>query len=460
MLSSPEDFFRLLVDGDREPAERRLNPTQVEFWSDPAYAKAYMGPAGCAKTSTVVADTVARAIFEPGSKHLIARNDYNDLMDTTFKRFTEMIDRLPPGTVVDRTKQAPAKYWLRPATINGSEPEDLSEITFMGLKGGLGSYEFTSAAVDEASEAEESAVVEIFGRLRVKKGHRSLSVCFNPPDKHHWLYEACTGLDAHDEKTGEPIIFKLFQPTPRENIRNLPENYYENMAERMPEDMRQRFVDGAWGSTFPGDPVIRQYRAPMHNGDTKWERQTLFRFWDFGYNRPAVLYCQVSTQGHLHVMREYLGHRQTGELFIQKVLADTQQYFPGAKNTIDFGDPAVAQVKDTGSMLQLLQTSGILIRYQDTPLDISMAVLRKRFELLLEGYPAIIIDRREAPILAGGLRGGYHFKKDGVTPHKDGYYDHLIDCLRYGIFNLFGLSMNVRLQQQLPISLSPYSLRN
>jgi hypothetical protein len=29
-----------------------------------------------------------------------------------------------------------------------------------------------------------------------------------------------------------------------------------------------------------------------------------------------------------------------------------------------------------------------------------------------------------------------------VTPRKDGYFDHEIDALRYGVWNLFGVTMS------------------
>ena len=96
-----EGLMLLLLDGDREPGERKANPTQKRFiLSPPAegfMAKAYKGPAGCAKTSTIVAAGILRALFMPGSKGLIARQDYNDLMDTTQKRFEMMMERMPPA---------------------------------------------------------------------------------------------------------------------------------------------------------------------------------------------------------------------------------------------------------------------------------------------------------------------------------------------------------------------------
>lgn len=104
-------------------------------------------------------------------------------------------------------------------------------------------------------------------------------------------------------------------------------------------------------------------------------------------------------------------------------------------------------------MLALLNQAGILMRYQRTPFDISLQLLRKRFETLIEGEPAILIDE-SCTILVDGLAGGYHLKEDGVTPRKDGQYDHEIDALRYGIFNLFGLALSSVKPEDLPRNLA------
>lgn len=442
-LSSFDELVALLVDGTRPQGERHVNPTQLKFIKSPARIKAYKGPAGCAKTSTGVADIFSHALLEPGTKYLIARADYNDLMDTTMLRAQEMLEYLPEGTLIDRNKSSPEKWYLRPAAVMGADgelDETPSQITFMGLKDTLGSYEFSGAFLDEADEMDEKRVHEVNTRLRWKKGHKFIGLAFNPPDVNHWLYTACTGKDAQGEEV-RPAWMTLFEPNPKENTRNLPDDYYDLLAGALPEDMRQRLVDGVWGSTFPGEAVVREYSRMLHNSmRLEFRGGTLFRFWDFGYNRPACLFVQVSKAGHIEVLREYLGHHIEGSKFIELVRQRTQEWFPSAHTFIDYGDPAVAQKKDTGQMLKLLFDAGVTMRYQHTPFDVSMAVLRKKFESLIEKTPAVRVDARLCPILSGGLAGGYHFKRDGITPFKDGYYDHLVDALRYGLFNIFGVN--------------------
>lgn len=465
-MSSIEDLVKLMLDGKRPKEERQLNPTQLEYILSDAPLKAYMGPAGCAKTSTGCADIMLRALLMPGTKWFVARRDYNDLIDTTLHSMQAILANLPEGTLLDRQKMAPQKWWIRPI-VHGENGAlaDPSEITFLGLSDYVGSYQFTGGFVDEADEVEKNNFQQMLGRLRFKPTpdfpdqNFFMGCAFNPPPMTHWLYTECTGLDVTGTKKQEPSM-TLFRPQPRENQRNLPTGYYEKMQSVMSEELRQRYVDGIWGNTYPGEPVIRQFRRNLHAAkDLKFKGGTLFRFWDFGYNRPAVLFAQVSMEGHVQILGEYLGHHVEGTKFIEQVLAQTAQRFPDAQKYIDYGDPAVQQHKDTGSMLGLLNNAGILMRYQRTPFELSIQLLRKRFESQIEGQQAILIDS-SCRVLLDGLSGGYHLKEDGVTPRKDGYFDHQVDALRYGLWNLFGATISSTHSGDFQTSLAPPKKRN
>lgn len=454
-MNSLDDLLKLLVDGDRPPEHRRLNPTQRAFIYSGARYKAYKGPAGCAKTSTGCAGIFARALLEPGTKYLIARQDYNDLIGTTGKRMEEMLARLPEGTLLQRNKSPPMEWYIQPAAIrmaDGSINDEPSQIMFMGLKDSLGSYEYNSVFIDEAEQVDIGRIQEVSGRLRGKGTNFSVSLAFNPPDVTHPLYEACTGLDAHGKKVGEPWM-ELFSPEPKENVRNLRENYYEDMAKTMPEDMRIRLIDGMWGATFPGQPVYRQFRRAMHvfQNIRFHPMGTLFRLWDFGYGHPCCLWVQVTWEGHFKVLRELLGTNIEATAFAEQVKQKTQEWFPDATRIMDYGDVAVKQKKDTGQTLAALIKVGITIHSQVMGIDESMRKCRSLLERLIEGVPAFQVDAR-CIILIGGLAGGYHLKDDGKTPHKDGFYDHECDALRYGVVNILGNSVSS--QSNLPTSVA------
>src|SRR3990167_3098462 len=274
----------MLDDEGRPPEKRMINPTQAAVISSKSYINFYKGPAGCAKTSTGVAAVLLRLITEPGSKGLIARQDYNDLKGTTMERAISMRDRLPPGTLLDRDKQSPECWFLSPIPYKRRDGkwDDLpSELRFMSLKEGLGSYDFNIAFLDESDEISSAALNQVITRMRTKSaafykdlppkpneddpdaketdGYYQIILAFNPPEKIHWLYTAATGKD-YQEKHVKPPMGRLFEPNPKENVRNLPADYYKRLEETLPPDQVARYVDGEWGATFPGEPAIKTFK--------------------------------------------------------------------------------------------------------------------------------------------------------------------------------------------------------
>jgi hypothetical protein len=428
-LNDLDDLIRLILGGEYNPTQKRAIHSPERIWG-------YKGPAGCAKTSTLAAAGLIRALTQPGSKGFVSRNDYNDLMDTTMLRLQEMLNRLPKDVLLDRDKSPPMKWWIQP--IMEGEP---SQITFMGLKDDVVGVEANWWIIDEMNEVEENRIHQINARMRAAGGDYMIAGAFNPPDKHHWLYAACTGRDFQDRKIpGKDAWMKLFEPQSRENTRNLPDNYYELLAATLPEDQKQRFVEGEWGSTFEGQPVYREFKYGMHVFDRlEYDpSSTLYRFWDFGYARPCCIWAQLDWEGRLNVLHEILGQNIEATAFARDVKTATLRRFPNARDIVDFGDPAVVQKKDTGSTLGMLHQEGIVMRYQTSTIEKGAQLIRQRLNLLIDGEPALKFDRRGVPILINSLKGGYHLDDHGIKPVKDGYYDHPADAFRYGILNMFG----------------------
>lgn len=435
-----EGLFKLLVDGDRPSEQRQLNPTQADFVCDPHNRKAYMGRAGAAKTTTLNAGVMLRCLMEPGNKELVARHDYNDLMDTTYRNLERMLQRLPPGTRLDRNKNPPEKWWIRP--IGDGEP---SEITFMGLKEAVGSYEFNHINIDEADEVDFKRVEELEGRLRnirpgvpKEENNYSINMAFNPPPKHHWLYMKCTGRDERDRQKNAPV-FKLYVPRMGENQRNLPDGYYEKMTVGMSEDLVQRLVLGQWVEVFPGEPVYRQFKRTYHvrRGLPYHPYLPLVRFWDFGYRSPFCGFLQADNNGVMRVLFEVQGENIELKDFASMVKKQGTLRFPGHNAFVDFGDPAARQRKDTGSSLLLLSELGISLRYRVSRIDEGVRLIRQELGRNIEGEPALQFDEEGCPILISALSGGYRMDDAGKEPVKDGYYDHGADAFRYGMVNMF-----------------------
>lgn len=462
-----EDLLLLLLDGDR-PKERRVaNPTQRAFVYDPAEIKFFMGAAGSAKTSALCSAGWLRALLTPGSKGLVARANYNDLVGTTGLRMQEMLSRLPKGVLLDRDKSPPMKWYIQAVPALSPEGDVLDEspsmMTFMGLQDGLGSYEFDWAAIDEVSEVDEKRVFEVDTRLRHRPkswaedySARCLMGAFNPTDTFHWLYTACTGLDHTGRKVREPWA-KLFVAQPRENLRNLPFNYYDRLTSVLPEDMRIRLIEGKWGATFEGQPAYREFKYDIHTRYNLVERydswSPLFRFWDFGYRRPWCGWFQLDMPGRLLGFKEMQGENLEIRPFVELCRARQELWFPNHREMYDFGDPAARQKKDTGSTLVALSEVGITLRYKLSGIEASMRTVRLWLEKLIDGEAAFQFDRDGMPTLINALRGGYRLDACGEKPVKDGVYDHSADGFRYGVDNVVGGGASADVMNSVPTSI-------
>lgn len=427
-----EGLTELLIAGDKPILERRLNPTQMACISCPDLFIAYMGAAGVAKTSTGVGAVLLQCLLEPGTRALIGRRDYNEMKDTTMRRFFEMLGRLPPGVMVDRDKSPPMKVWIQP--ING---EELSEVTFMGLNDVIGSHEYHVIFVDEADEVEEARLEELMARLRAPgPQQRRFIIAFNPPSKTHHLYTMCTGKDARDRVVKEPV-FRLFRPVPNENDRNLPEGYHDDLRKRLGPERAMRLADGQWGAVFDGIPVYRDFKRTTHGRRrlVPVPGAPLFRWWDFGYRHPFCIWADQDERGVIRALSEHSVENVEAEMFIRQVQAIGLKRY-GVRGYIDFGDIAVRQKKDTGSTLAVLARNGIRMQSNSMSIDTSIDECRRFLRQMYDGEPMFQIDVDECPILSEALGGGYRMDKNGEFPLKDGYYDHPADAWRYGMVGI------------------------
>jgi sporulation protein YlmC with PRC-barrel domain len=182
------------------------------------------------------------------------------------------------------------------------------------------------------------------------------------------------------------------------------------------------------------------------------------RTWDFGFHRPAVLYSQVNEKGQWFVLREILGKDEHLDVFANRVIPLSNQWFPNAQFE-DYCDVAGTQKNDRSDLtsVDILRRKGINPRFRRFDIDRTIDIVQRKLTSLIDGKPVLLVDKRYCPVLIDGFRGGYYYEKpkDGrdmakAKPCKDGYYEHLMDCLRYTAGHSFD-SDNVSIFQRLVV---------
>jgi hypothetical protein len=433
-----DGLHELLLNGSGNPSQKQLLYSKHE-------ENALVGMVGTSKTSALCSQAWMEALLEPGKIIAIARRDYNKLMITTAKRMEEMLGRLPPGTLVDRDKSAPMRWWVNP--IGGGA---ISQFIFLGLHERPAGLECHSVKVDEADEVDRDVLAETRTRARLRGFKRRVDLAFNPTDEDHYLYTDCTGLNEKGEKIADPIYNAIYA-VPGENDRNLYDGYYENMRKTLPPDLIRRLVEGKWGGAIKGTPVYgRVFQRDFHaKGMLAFNKYgPLVRFHDFGYRNPFCIWAQPTAFGGLDVLWELKGENEEIHDWAPRVLAETRTRFPDATTVTDWGDPAANQHKDTGSTIGVLNKHGITLYFiPGAKIEPGLRTVRLLLSRQSGGVPAFRIDSR-CTFLIRMLEKGYRYPDEKERkgrkmdePLKDGVYDHAADALRYGIYGLFGHQM-------------------
>lgn len=444
-----EGLARLVVSGDS--ARSVLLPTQREFIFSPIRRKWYVGPVGCAKTSSLCASVIIPAMLYPGSRWLVARWTYWTLQETTMKRFYECLERLGPNIIVDKYEGPPHKIWIASARAypDGS-PMEPSEIVFNGLDdiGKLGSTEFNGIAVDEYSEIDKPMAETLDQRLRHRRpdqdraeGPFFLNGVSNPVNRAHWLHQNFCG-----ESDGAPVTWGTkFKPLPKENEANLPPGYYETISENMSPEMKIRMIEGECGPDPAGQGVFPEFRQSLHVDDFKvLPGRRGIRGWDFGRRRPACVWAQQLANGRVNFLAAELGENEGLPSFIRKVKQRSALQFPEIQEWTDFCDPHGTQRRDTSdeTSIDILRKHGIQPKYVDVGIENGLEAMSAGLCKLIDGNPQFMFDRVNAALLIEGLGGGYTWpmprpgQKMKGTPVADGYYEHPMDAFRYIAVNL------------------------
>jgi hypothetical protein len=197
-----------------------------------------------------------------------------------------------------------------------------------------------------------------------------------------------------------------------------------------------------------GEPFFTTFNRAVHVRPCKYDKSLpLLRGWDFGRAHPACVWSQLGRDGVLRVLYSYMGTNINIFKFAPLVVSETNARFPGAKPITDYGDPAGAQETDKGSSTSVLFLQfGILINHRYSYIEEGLKMIDQKLLVQEDGSPGILIDPINTDLI-DGFAGGYELdsqaiaKTDNVKllsrPKKDGYFDHLMDALRYTFVNLF-----------------------
>jgi len=281
------------------------NATGLIAHNDHNFVRVIMGPYGSGKTTWSLTEIVFRACAMPvwhsgrrRSRWGIVRNTSGELFSTTLASWIAWFDGL--GDI--RKRQKPILTYehsfndghgiveLELLFIALDRPEDVRKIK---------SLELTGCYINELSEVPQAAMQHMKGRVN---RYPSKAFCkepywagiiadTNPPEDDHWIFKDFeqNTYDNHKLFKQPPGLIKneydkwVRNPS-ADNVNNLPNNYYEMLAEGQSSEFIKVFCLGEYGSVGFGKRVYPEFNPDFHAMDvlSAIQGEPLLLGWDFG----------------------------------------------------------------------------------------------------------------------------------------------------------------------------------
>lgn len=403
-------------------SEYKVLPWQENFHKGDWTHSALVGGKGGGKTRAAIEELKISAFEHPGTAWLIGRKTLPSLKDTTYREFLEST---PESLIKDHNKSD-----RNVTLINGSlfmfrpldEPKKFDSLKISGF------------LLDEADENERDVYDTLKSRMRqmlkgVQPRYRSI-LSLNPCDEDHWIPQ----LFLHNKPKDHEIFFSATM----ENQENLPSGYVEQLKSIYTPDMQQRMIYGMFGRVHKGRPVFPQFARGQYIFPIEFTpKQTIFRGFDFGYNRPACVWMQF-IDGQVRILAEKLGKSIYLDDFIKDHVIPFQNSLFGEGQVYrDFCDPHGSDESDKGkTSVDILNDFGIYPVFRRTKIQEGIKAIKELLDMKNDKGDGRFLIHPRCQNLIEGFRGGY-FRADGSEdPEKDNFYDHCMDALRYACVHL------------------------
>lgn len=364
--------------------------------------------------------------------------------------------------ILSEPKEQAGSVEVMVQAFNGRESKVVFRIEPEGdaekIKKSFGGYELSAFVMEEAGELIRETYDAGTDRLSWSGGTMCI-VLSNPVYAGHWLAELraeCEGrmlsfrTDREESETNQRPVALIIRSTTEDNLTHLPANYLEDQkrkyADRPVE--YEMFLMGYDGVKVEGRPVFAgQFRRELHVVECQLNpHRPLIRGWDFGYHNPACVFMQMDDQGCLNVLAEYREKEIYIEQFVDAVKAFTVRTFPVLLGGIvDYGDYAGTQETDKqGTSIQRANARGVKIMARpNAKVENGLNQIRKLMRTNTGPRCRFQVHPRCQELISA-MAYGYHYQvynngQVAFAPKKDNKWDHIVDALRYGVVNLFGI---------------------
>ena len=436
------------------------SPTMAKFHKSDAFVRSLFGPIGSGKSVACVAEMMRISCFvqqpTPGtnvreSRWVVVRNTYRELMDTTIQTFFDWVPE-HTGVFLKQDLKFTFKQALPDGTIVKAEflfraldkPDDIKKLLSLEVTGGW---------LNEAREIPKAIMDMLIGRLgryprKVDGLGGATRYCLlmdtNPPDSDHWYYK----LFEEQKPEGYEIFYQPSGLSPEaENIKNLPDGYYQKMQAGKDQEWINVYVHGQYGFVQDGKPVWPEYKDDFHHTDKEIivpKSLTIHVGIDFGLTPAAIFGIRTPTDQIIafdELVVEDMDARTFGRLLKQKINSEYSGY-----NFRFTGDPAgdFRAQSDSSTPFMMLAAEKIPAApaWTNDPVIRIGAAAAPMKRLDSAGNPGFLVGPK-CKVLRKALSGGYKYRRIKVAgderyhdvPDKN-RYSHPADGFQYLMLSL------------------------
>lgn len=248
--------------------------TQLEFVLAGDREVCWVGGFGCGKTFGLAAKAALHMVKYPGSKSMLCRLTYDEMISTTKQTFFIVAQKLYDLGLVERPRN-----WDYKESTNFVRLVNGSELSFKNLEDPTRRYknfELTFVGIDQAEENEFEVFEILNNRLRrtantkhIPENARQIVLIANDGG-FNWLYERY-----HPEANTDPIRRRFFHATSLDNphldqeylrdlLNNSPEWVDRNVFAKMRKDQGRLLLDPKIIDTFSPPPGANVYLGVDH----------------------------------------------------------------------------------------------------------------------------------------------------------------------------------------------------
>ena len=446
------------------------------FMKDSTFFRGIRGPVGSGKSVGCCVEVFRRALEQDKgvdglrkSRWAIIRNTNPQLRTTTIKTWLDWFPESDWGRF----------HWSVPYTHHIKKGEIDLEVIFLALDRPedvkkLLSLELTGIWINEAREIPKSIIDACTMRVgrypSMRDGGPSWSGVIadtNAPEEDHWwpimagevpvpdhipreqakmlvkpdnwnfFTQPCGMLETKDEE-GEIQDYK--ENPKAENQKNILANYYSNLIRGKTKSWIDVYVMNRLGHIQDGKPVYPMFASEVYIAKEEIPvaaNVPVYVGIDFGLTPAAVLAQKV--RGRWFVQSEIVAIDMGIVRFAEVLRQELATRFSAASEVIIYGDPAgdFRAQTDESTPFHILRGAGL--RAYPAPsnsVDLRLESVSSQLTKMVEGKPALLIDRR-CPQLIKGFEGGYAYKRMEVSgeryadkPDKN-MFSHVHDAAQY-----------------------------